>query len=93
MSNLKELEKAVISMASLVVDSPQALLIFVEEKPDKILIVLSTSKPNEFGQLIGEQGVMAYAFRILLRAISKRLGMPKVYLVVSPEISSNLNPG
>lgn len=88
MNQIKELEKIIITIASVVVNTPQALVLASEEKEDKILFVLSTKANNEFGQLIGERGTVANAMRVILRASSRRLQTKHVGLTVTPEIET-----
>lgn len=88
MTAIQELERVIITIASTVVNTPQALVVVSDEKSDKILFVISTRAEGEIGQLIGERGNIANALRTLVRAASRRLQTKEVALTVTPEIET-----
>lgn len=88
MSARLELERTIVYIAEKLVDTPSALVLFVDETESKFLFVLSSKNPGEIGQLIGERGATANALRTLLRGMARNLKCKDVSLMVTAEIDS-----
>ena len=70
-----------LSTVEILVDSPNDIQIRKEETEEKVLYIISP-KAEEVGQLVGEKGCIANSLRTILRSISQKYGLKKLYLVV-----------
>ncbi len=68
-------------VAKHLVDKPDAVVVELEEKEDKLIFKLRVEQ-SDVGKLIGKKGRTASAFRVLLRAIAAKEGKKAVLDII-----------
>jgi predicted RNA-binding protein YlqC (UPF0109 family) len=68
-------------VAKHLVDKPEAVVVELEEKEDKLIFKLRVEQ-SDVGKLIGKKGRTASSFRVLLRAIAAKEGKKAVLDII-----------
>ena len=79
---INDLFKFLLFTVQALVDSPNDIQIRVEETDEKVMFIVAP-RQEEVGQLIGERGCIANAIRVLLRSLSTKWKLKKVYLYIT----------
>ncbi|MBI3110166.1 MAG: KH domain-containing protein [Ignavibacteriales bacterium] len=68
-------------VAKHLVDRPEAVVVDLEEKEDRLIFKLKVDQPD-VGKLIGKKGRTASSFRVLLRAVAAKEGRKAVLDII-----------
>jgi predicted RNA-binding protein YlqC (UPF0109 family) len=76
-----EINEFIMRVARVIVDKPDEVVVNILESGTMWVIEL-TAAPSDIGKVIGREGRMAQALRVLLTALSTKLGKKAVLQII-----------